>query len=1780
MAIGRISGPMLFSNLERQGVDLAFQSNLLYLDVNNLRVGIQNASPGYVLDTPGNVKISNIIIEGSVLRSNTGVVNLGSTANITISGGAANYVLYTDGNGNLNWGEISNLDSQWGNLVLSNNTISVVNTNGNLTLSANGTGSVTTTNNFYAGNVYASNLVGNIQSNGGVFSGNISAEWFAGNLISTIIHSASGNIVTLQSNNFSTANALITSGDISNVNAQVNNFSTGNALVTGGDISNVNAQVNNFSTANALITSGDISNVDAQVNNFSTGNAVISGGYISSLTNAYVITSEITNFSTANALVTGGDISNVNAQVNNFSTGNALVTGGDISNVNAQINNLSSGNILLSGGIIYNTNLQANNFSTANALVTGGDISNVNAQINNLSSGNILLSGGDISNVDAQINNLSSGNILLSGGILYNIDVQANNFSTANALISAGNITANLFGNITGTFSTFTGNVNAKWFIGNVDGAIANFSDVVFANANLNVVGNLIASGNILAQKITSSIGDLHISAATDDPNNIIRFDSVSALDIASGTTAQRPPNPDHGYVRYNTDLGSIEWWAGLTWNQPNQSIPAYEVINPDGINNTYALSQVTNDNAILVNINGTIQQAGAGAYSVTGNQITFAEIPLVTDIIEIRYIAGGVAVSGTNFENISSNVKPSANVTYDLGSSNYRWRDLWLSGNTIHLGAANISAAGTAIDLPAGTTIDGSPIGAANYSNVDVAGYLVSYTGNIAAGNIIVTDGVYWSNGTPFSSGGGGGGVGFTAGNTAPVSPSTGDFWYKVEEDTLYQYITDGTSTYWIDIAGETLLANGGASGGNTSGITFKPDMVTYQSSGTFYGKTNVGFTLEEGFSNDDNAYDIPLPPGKSVTFLGNTYNDSEIYLCTNGFVYFAPPATFVFPYFQPGPGLVPYPAIFVGASDLSVQKYYYGIADGTNTFVIGYEGSNNTSGIQNSPSIQWELQFDLSGPDNNNQFNLVFDNQAANFASGVWGISDGSKWVDRINPMPWTSYNAILDDITYHYLANISTTPTDIISGKVSFVGPGVDTIVDGDTNYINIDPFLGKFTVNYDENTDEAILGAAFYSLKLTTGVADNNITIAPGANGDVVIRGGDATTNQPGAGGHVYIQGGDVVEPAYGNTSKVYISTGGSIPGSGNTWIFSGNALIFPDSSIQTTAGGGGGATGPTGPTGTGATGPTGPTGTGATGPTGPQGDPGTPGGPTGPTGTTGPTGPIGTTGPTGAGATGPTGPQGDPGTPGGPTGPTGDTGATGPTGPADLSGLPSYTGNIANITITSSQSSTSNVTGALVVTGGVGVGENLFVAGATIGIQSTNPRLEFGSPDLNSVSGTISLARTTTGEAVLIRSMQGNQYGGQNTALQIACNTSTGVIDFITYDGGWGYTGIGLALRIQSNRSVYAYSDTVSTSTTTGALVVPNGGVGIGGNLNVSGNVKLGSSTTSNVVVAATTPSTSSTTGALVVKGGVGVDGDMYITAGQSINIGTLGSALNLTNSTISVSNQSLQIAGGSGYPSAGGTPGLYLHNNSRLELLGGATYGIHMNAGVNLPVEVVQTTKSNSATTGALIVAGGVGIGGNLNVSGNVKLGSSTTSNVVVAATTASISTTTGALVVKGGVGIADGLRIGGGLFVGTTITIDSNTSPALVIGDGTSDTGLRFNCTSTSFIRIGQNGKFELNDTAGSQFLSANATATVVKQTTTSTSTTTGALIVDGGVGIAGNVFIGKVLSLTKSNSAPTSPTEGMFAIADRVTWDPASKGSGGSYPVYYDGTTWNALF
>jgi len=70
MAIGRISGSVLKSNLTRNGVDLAFETNLLYLDVTNSRVGIGTSEPTTTLQVNGTTTTTALSVSGT-LSANT-----------------------------------------------------------------------------------------------------------------------------------------------------------------------------------------------------------------------------------------------------------------------------------------------------------------------------------------------------------------------------------------------------------------------------------------------------------------------------------------------------------------------------------------------------------------------------------------------------------------------------------------------------------------------------------------------------------------------------------------------------------------------------------------------------------------------------------------------------------------------------------------------------------------------------------------------------------------------------------------------------------------------------------------------------------------------------------------------------------------------------------------------------------------------------------------------------------------------------------------------------------------------------------------------------------------------------------------------------------------------------------------------------------------------------------------------------------------------------------------------------------------------------------------------------------------------------------------------------------------------------------------------------------------------------------------------------------------------------------------------------------------------------
>ena len=95
-------------------------------------------------------------------------------------------------------------------------------------------------------------------------------------------------------------------------------------------------------------------------------------------------------------------------------------------------------------------------------------------------------------------------------------------------------------------------------------------------------------------------------------------------------------------------------------------------------------------------------------------------------------------------------------------------------------------------------------------------------------------------------------------------------------------------------------------------------------------------------------------------------------------------------------------------------------------------------------------------------------------------------------------------------------------------------------------------------------------------------------------------------------------------------------------------------------------------------------------------------------------------------------------------------------------------------------------------------------------------------------------------------------------------------------------------------------------------------------------------------------------------------------------------------------------------------------------------------------------VVLTNSTASSSASIGALVVTGGVGIGGASNFGDVVTLSKSSGTSLAVSSNQASSSKTTGAVTVVGGVGVEGALNVGGDItaFASSDVTLKENITP------------------------------------------------------------------------------------------------------------------------------------
>lgn len=179
-------------------------------------------------------------------------------------------------------------------------------------------------------------------------------------------------------------------------------------------------------------------------------------------------------------------------------------------------------------------------------------------------------------------------------------------------------------------------------------------------------------------------------------------------------------------------------------------------------------------------------------------------------------------------------------------------------------------------------------------------------------------------------------------------------------------------------------------------------------------------------------------------------------------------------------------------------------------------------------------------------------------------------------------------------------------------------------------------------------------------------------------------------------------------------------------------------------------------------------------------------------------------------------------------------------------------------------------------------------------------------------------------------------------------------------------------------------------------------------------------------------------------------------------------------------------------------------------------------------------VRINSLAESSDCGSGALVVKGGAGFGGDLNVCGKERISNRSQS----------IDCAHGALVVEGGVGIGLNLNVCGEVSVASTTESTDCTTGASVIAGGQAIGGNLNVCGKLHVFNDGNSttctdGAVVIDGALG---IGQNANIcglTHLQNTTDSTKCTEGALVVDGGAGFGKNVNIcGKVHIFDTTNS------------------------------------------
>ena len=441
--------------------------------------------------------------------------------------------------------------------------------------------------------------------------------------------------------------------------------------------------------------------------------------------------------------------------------------------------------------------------------------------------------------------------------------------------------------------------------------------------------------------------------------------------------------------------------------------------------------------------------------------------------------------------------------------------------------------------------------------------------------------------------------------------------------------------------------------------------------------------------------------------------------------------------------------------------------------------------------------------------------------------------------------------------------------------------------------------------------------------------------------------------------------------------------------------------------------------------------------------------------------------------------------------------------------------------------------------------------------STIYLTGSRSNASIGSTPVYVLSGVSALGNTITA-TTFSGSLSGTASIASSSVLLATTTDTSSTLYLIGTRSNGGFAGTVLYV----DTGISALGNTITATTFSGTATTSSNTAAI--------NVVL--DTTSTIYLSGSRSNASIGSTALYILSGVSALGN---TISATTFSGTATTATNTANTNVVLDTIStIYLTGSRSNASIGSTPVYVLSGVSALgntvtattftgSLSGTASSAALVNVAASTGTKYLAGFSLNTATGSTQLFTGsGITIGDNRLTAGGLAVTSGT----------ASTNTFTGALTVAGGVGITGQLSVntialGTTGFSGTPTMIYTGTAGTVISMSVLSDTTLTWEGSSGQLFSIDNNlssGEiFSVSDISGLPVITASAGQTItlnefggytqVGNGLASTSTTTGALRVIGGVGITGAVYVAGNTNIT-SSSASASTSTGALVVTGGV--------------------------